>query len=240
MVPDPCESSGLLEWDLMENNLAFDHAFKVMGATQQLMARSLINLIEMISTSSHRYARDNSAFTDEALLLMQKAAAAREPDSLRELQNAWAQTCMKFSQSQTRATMGFVEQFGQQVLGTIANNPFTPLTPSPSTPVETPITPAKPSSVEPLPAKSSITTPRAEVDARPVPKVAPKPKLAAKPKASPKPKAESKTPPKPVSKTVAQAVSPTPVAIEAPKAQSARKAATPRPAKKNSTGADKS
>jgi hypothetical protein len=175
----------------MDNSLAFGHAFKVMGATQQLMVRSLVNLIEMISTSSHRYTEGNSTFTNEALLLMQKASAARDPDSVRALQKEWADTCMKFSQSQTRMTMGFVEQFGQQVLGTIASNPFTPVeeaaapTPAPSVVTPPPVKAAAPTP-KPAPIKASVKAPLKTPKAVAKKASVATPKVTAKPKAVPK------------------------------------------------------
>jgi hypothetical protein len=99
----------------------FGNPLRMMGAQQQLAARSLVNLIEMISTTSHRYAQETTAFTRDALELMREASTTRDPGSLAELQQRWAQTCLKYSQDQTRATMAFVEQCGKQALSTASN-----------------------------------------------------------------------------------------------------------------------
>jgi len=98
----------------------FEQGLKMMGAQQQLAARSLVNLIEMVSASSHRYAQETSDFTRDALSLMQEAAITRDPAALRELQNQWAKTCVKYGQNQTRTTMSFVEQCGLQALSAAA------------------------------------------------------------------------------------------------------------------------
>jgi len=94
----------------------FETGFRLMGVQQQLAARSLVNLIEMISASSHRYAQETTDFTQDAVSLMQKAAITRDPAELAELQRQWANTCLKYGENQTRATMQFVEQCGQQAL----------------------------------------------------------------------------------------------------------------------------
>ncbi|ESQ77754.1 phasin [Asticcacaulis sp. AC402] len=98
----------------------FENGLRLMEAQQQLAARSLIHLIEMISTTSHRYASETNAFTEEALDLMRDAAQTRDPAALAELQQKWAQTCLKYGQNQSRAAMTFVEQCGQQALNTAA------------------------------------------------------------------------------------------------------------------------
>jgi hypothetical protein len=102
-------------------NGPFAHPLRMMGAQQQLAARSLVNLIEMISTTSHRYAEETTAFTRDALELMREASLTRDPGGLAEVQQKWAQTCLKYSQDQTRATMAFVEQCGKQALSTASN-----------------------------------------------------------------------------------------------------------------------
>ena len=94
----------------------FENGLRLMADQQQRAARSLINLIEMISTTSHRYAEDTAAFTQEAITLMNEAAAKRDPASMAELQKKWAATCLKYGQDQTKATMTFVEQCGKQAL----------------------------------------------------------------------------------------------------------------------------
>jgi len=101
----------------------FEQGLKMMGAQQQLAARSLVNLIEMISASSHRYAQETTDFTRDALSLMQEAAKTRDPAALRELQGQWAKTCVKYGQNQTRATMNFVEQCGLQALSAASAKP---------------------------------------------------------------------------------------------------------------------
>lgn len=93
-----------------------------METQQQLAARSLLNLIEMVSTTSHRYAADTSAFTQEAMDLMREAAQTRDPAALAALQQRWAQTCLKYGQNQGQAAMSFVEQCGQQALTMAAQN----------------------------------------------------------------------------------------------------------------------
>jgi hypothetical protein len=100
----------------------FENGLKLMEAQQQLAARSLINLIEMISTTSHRYASDTTSFTQEALDLMRAAAQTRDPAALADLQKTWAATCMKYGQNQSRAAMAFVEQCGLQALNTAARH----------------------------------------------------------------------------------------------------------------------
>ena len=99
----------------------FESGLRLMEAQQQLAARSLINLIEMVSTTSHRMASDTTAFTQDALKLMNEAATTRDPSSLGDLQKKWADTCMKYSQTQTRASMAFVEQCGLQALNVAAH-----------------------------------------------------------------------------------------------------------------------
>lgn len=98
----------------------FESGLRMMGAQQQLAARSLINLIEMISTTSRRYAEGTSNFTRDAYDLMQEASETRDPAKLAELQKRWAQTCLKYGQDQTRASMNFVEQCGKQALNVAA------------------------------------------------------------------------------------------------------------------------
>lgn len=99
----------------------FEQGLRLMGAQQQLAARSLINLIEMISTSSRRYAEQTEAFTRDALDLMSQATHAHSPQDLGDLHKRWADTCLKYGQNQTRATMAFVEQCGAQALNTAAH-----------------------------------------------------------------------------------------------------------------------
>jgi len=94
----------------------FENGLRLMKAQQQLAARSLINLIEMISTTSHRYASDTTAFTQEALALMNEASQKRDPSALADLQKRWTAVCLKYGQDQTRAGMSFVEQCGLQAL----------------------------------------------------------------------------------------------------------------------------
>lgn len=101
----------------------FEAGLKLMGTQQQLAARSLVNLIEMISASSHRYAQETTDFTRDAVSLMQKATATRDAGEIAELQNQWAKTCLKYGENQTRATMQFVEQCGQQALNIAATSP---------------------------------------------------------------------------------------------------------------------
>ncbi len=103
------------------NQASFENGLRMMEAQQQRAARSLINLIEMISTTSRRYAEDTTAFTEEAMSLMTDAATARDATQLADLQKKWAQTCMKYGQDQTRATMTFVEQCGLQALTVAAH-----------------------------------------------------------------------------------------------------------------------
>ncbi len=116
---------------------------RMMGAQQQLAARSLVNLIEMISTTSHRYAQETTAFTRDAMELMRQASATRDPGALAELQQKWAQTCVKYTQDQTRATMAFVEQCGKQALSTASDGAQTPAEPQVSTPAPKPRARAK-------------------------------------------------------------------------------------------------
>ncbi len=103
----------------------FETGLRMMGAQQQLAARSLINLIEMISTTSRRYAEGTSSFTREAYDLMKEATETRDPAALAELQQKWARTCLKYGQDQTRASMTFVEQCGKQALNSAATAPDT-------------------------------------------------------------------------------------------------------------------
>lgn len=98
----------------------FEQGLRLMEAQQQRAARSLINLIEMISTTSRRYAEDTTAFTQDAVALMNEAATRHNPKSLSDLQKKWAETCVKYSQNKTRATMAFVEQCGLQALNVAA------------------------------------------------------------------------------------------------------------------------
>jgi len=94
----------------------FEHGLRLMEAQQERATRSLINLIEMISTTSHRYAQDTTAFTRDAMALINEASTQRDAQALSDLQKKWAETCVKYSQNQTRATMAFVEQCGLQAL----------------------------------------------------------------------------------------------------------------------------
>ncbi len=107
----------------------FESGLRLMEAQQQLAARSLINLIEMISTTSHRYAEGTSDFTREALDLMNAAAQKHDPASLAELQRQWSETCVKYGQNQTRAAMAFVESCGLQALNVAARTDTSPDTP---------------------------------------------------------------------------------------------------------------
>ncbi len=99
----------------------FEQGLRLMGAQQQLAARSLINLIEMVSTSSRRYAEETQAFARDAVELMNQAAQAHTPQDLGDLHKQWTDTCLKYGQSQTRATMAFVEQCGAQALNAAAH-----------------------------------------------------------------------------------------------------------------------
>lgn len=98
----------------------FESGLRMMGAQQQLAARSLINLIEMISTTSRRYAEDTQAFTRDAYELMKEASETRDPAALSELQQKWTKTCLKYGQDQTKATMTFVQNCGKQALNSAA------------------------------------------------------------------------------------------------------------------------
>lgn len=101
----------------------FESGLRLMEAQQQLAARSLINLIEMVSVTSHRMATDTTAFTQDALKLMNEAAATRDPEALSALQKQWTETCLKYGQNQTRASMAFVEHCGLQALNVAAKTP---------------------------------------------------------------------------------------------------------------------
>ncbi|MBW8879949.1 MAG: phasin [Asticcacaulis sp.] len=103
-------------------NSPFENGLKLMEAQQQLAARSLINLIEMISTTSHRYAAETSALTQEAMDLLNAAARPQDAASLAELQKKWAEACLKYSQNQSRAAMAFLEQCGLQAMTMAAQN----------------------------------------------------------------------------------------------------------------------
>ena len=46
---------------------------------------------------------------------------ARSPRDLGDLHRQWTDTCLKYGQSQTRATMAFVEQCGAQALNAAAH-----------------------------------------------------------------------------------------------------------------------
>lgn len=100
----------------------FESGLRLMEAQSQLATRSLINLIEMISASSHRYAEATGDFTREALNLMNEAATVNDPGQLSALQKRWAETCMKYGQERTAATMHFVEQCGQHALNVAARH----------------------------------------------------------------------------------------------------------------------
>lgn len=100
----------------------YETGLKLMGAQQQLAARSLVNLIEMISTSSHRYAQQTAELTRDALSLMQQAATAPDAQSLSQLQTQWTAACLRYGETQARATMQFVEQCGLQALNIAATN----------------------------------------------------------------------------------------------------------------------
>ena len=99
----------------------FEQGLRLMGAQQQLAARSLLNLIEMVSTSSRRYTEETQAFAHDAVELMTEASRVHTPKDLGDLQKKWTDTCLKYGQSQTRATMAFVEQCGVQALSAAAH-----------------------------------------------------------------------------------------------------------------------
>ena len=86
-------------------------------------ARSLINMIEMISTSSHRYADTTSSFTREAG--PGQEAATMRPGLARGIATTMGPD-LKYGQDQTRATMSFVEQCGFQALNTTAKAEHVP------------------------------------------------------------------------------------------------------------------
>lgn len=120
---------------MTKSDSAFEKGLRLMGAQQQLAARSLLNLIEMISTSSHRYTQETTDFARDAVSLMQEAARTKDPGALSELQSQWAKTCVKYGQNQTRATMQFVEQCGVQALQVATAKPgVPPETPPPEDP----------------------------------------------------------------------------------------------------------
>ena len=106
----------------MVNASPFEAGLRLMEAQQQLAARSLLNLIEMISTTSTRMASDTSAFSQEALRLMNAASGARDPASLAALQKEWAETCLKYGQNQTQASMAFMQQCGLQAISAAARS----------------------------------------------------------------------------------------------------------------------
>ncbi len=101
----------------------FEANLNMMGAHQQLAARSLLNMIEMITATSQRYAAETTAFTREAFDLMKEAANTHDPAVLADLQQRWTRTCVKYGQDRTRAAMTFVEQCGKQALNTAAETP---------------------------------------------------------------------------------------------------------------------
>ena len=101
---------------------AFAQSLSLMGSTQQLAARSLINLIEMISSNSHQYVQENQAFAKEAFELVQKAATVSSPDDIGAIQKSWTDTCMKYGQNQTQTTMNFIQQCGAQALSVAAES----------------------------------------------------------------------------------------------------------------------
>jgi hypothetical protein len=148
----------------------FEQGLKLMGAHQQLAARSLINMIEMISSSSHRYARETTDFTRDAVSLMQEASRTKDPNALNELQSQWAKTCMKYGENQTRATMQFVEQCGIQALNAAVASPEAAEDVVPKTQTET----------------ATKAPPQAPAD--------PKPEPALKPKPAPKPRTSKPKP----------------------------------------------
>jgi len=104
----------------MVSNSPFENGLRLMEAQQQLAARSLLNLIEMISTTSTRMASDTTAFSQEALRLMNAASAARDPAALAEVQKEWAEICLKYGQNQTQASMVFLQQCGLQAINAAA------------------------------------------------------------------------------------------------------------------------
>lgn len=107
---------GKLEDAEMTPENPFEKGLQMMTAQQQLAARSLVNLIEMISTSSHRYAEDTKALTQEALSLMNAAKDTKDMASLSSLHKQWADAVVKYSQDQTRTGIHFLEQCGQQAI----------------------------------------------------------------------------------------------------------------------------
>lgn len=104
----------------------FESGLRLMEAQQQLAARSLINLIAMISTTSTRMASETGDFTREALDLMNEAATRHDPAGLAEVQQKWSALCLKYGQTQTRAAMSFVEHCGQQALNVAARSGLPP------------------------------------------------------------------------------------------------------------------
>jgi hypothetical protein len=99
----------------------FDKGLKLMTAHQELAARNLVNLIEMISTSSHRYAEGTKALSEEAMRLMSEAAQTKDVTTLSGLQKQWGEAVIKYSKDQTHAGVSFLEQCGQQALDMASN-----------------------------------------------------------------------------------------------------------------------
>lgn len=100
---------------ILDNN-PFSNSLKLMTSQHELVTRNLVNLIEMISTSSHRYAENTRTLSEEAVKLMQAASATKDIQSLGELQRQWTEAVMSYSKDQTNTGMSFLENCGKQAI----------------------------------------------------------------------------------------------------------------------------
>jgi len=98
------------------NKYGVTEALAYMSSTQQLAARTLINMIDIISTRSHALSASHKAFSDVAIDLMQQASLNRDPAKLQTLQSEWAKACLTYGQSQSESYLHFVEHCGTQAL----------------------------------------------------------------------------------------------------------------------------
>jgi hypothetical protein len=95
----------------------FLNALKAMSAPQELAARNLLTLIDIISTQTTKSQDGNQQLSEKAMSLLSEASKTRTLEGLSQLQNQWAEAVLHYSQDQTKMGMQFLEHCGQQALG---------------------------------------------------------------------------------------------------------------------------
>jgi len=95
----------------------FLNALKAMTAPQELAARNLLTLIDIISTQTTMTQDGNRQLSEKAMSLLSEAAKTRDYDGLTQLQTQWTEAVLSYSQDQTKMGVQFLEHCGQQALG---------------------------------------------------------------------------------------------------------------------------